>query len=120
MPSKNLLRNRQTLLVLADFGVPYVVRYWSKPASMGVGPLFQSRYIKVRRLKLGFRDLRASLAQFNLLPLDPEEDRQSRIERFVEESVRLSCSEADEIVSALNNDPEEWTVVYDKFQMRNR
>lgn len=67
---------------------------------------------------MGFRDLRASLAQFNLFPEDPEMERQARIERFVEESVRLSG--IDDGLESPFGDGDEWTVVYDKFQIHHR
>lgn len=67
---------------------------------------------------MGFRDLRASLAQFNLIPEDPETERQARIERFVEESVRLSGVDDDcDLSSPFADANEEWTVVYDKFRV---
>lgn len=66
---------------------------------------------------MGFRDLRASLAQFNLVPEDPETERQARIERFVDESVRLSGIDDCELGSSFAEANEEWTVVYDKFRI---
>lgn len=69
---------------------------------------------------MGFRDLRASLAQFNLGPVDPEAEYQARIERFIEESVRMYGVDMAEVPSAFPDATEEWTVVYDKFQIHRR
>lgn len=69
---------------------------------------------------MGFRDLRASLAQFNLIPVDPETERQARIERFIDESVRLSGLDEEDIYGSFSDPVEEWTVVYDKFQVHRR
>lgn len=69
---------------------------------------------------MGFRDLRGSLAQFNLLPVDPEADRQARIEKHIEESVRLTGLDEEDLFGSFNEPSEEWTVVYDKFQMHRR
>lgn len=69
---------------------------------------------------MGFRDLRASLTQFNLTPVDPETVRQSRIERFIEESVRMAGLDEEDFMSSFSEPVEEWTVVYDKFQMHRR
>lgn len=69
---------------------------------------------------MGFRDLRASLAQFNLIPADPEQERQARIERFIEESVLISESGEEDVFASFSEPAEEWTVVYDKFQIHRR
>jgi hypothetical protein len=69
---------------------------------------------------LGYRDLRASLAQFNLVPVDPEADRQAQIEQFIEESVRLAGLDGFDFASPFPDSAEEWTVVYDKFQVHRR
>lgn len=68
---------------------------------------------------MGFRDIRASLAQFNLAPVDPEAEKQARIERFISESVRLSGFDQDDLLD-FTEPIEEWTVVYDKFQSYRR
>ncbi len=69
---------------------------------------------------MGFRDLRGSLAQFNLVPMDPEADRQARIEHFIEESVRLTGLDEEDLLGSFNEPSEEWTLVYDKFQVHRR
>jgi len=69
---------------------------------------------------LAYRDLRASLVQFNLVPADPEADRQAQIERFVEESARLAGVDDPAMISPFGDGSEEWTVVYDKFQQFRR
>jgi hypothetical protein len=69
---------------------------------------------------LGYRDLRASLAQFNLVPVDAEADRQAQIEQFIEDSVRLTGLDGFGFGSPFQDAAEEWTVVYDKFQVHRR
>lgn len=69
---------------------------------------------------MGFRDLRASLTQFNLAPVDPETEKLSRIERFIEESVRMAGLDDEDFLSSFIEPNEEWTVVYDKFQIHRR
>ena len=69
---------------------------------------------------MGFRDLRGSLAQFNLHPVDPEAEKQARIERFLSESVRLTGLDEEDLALPLSDTPEEWTVVYDKFAVHRR
>lgn len=68
---------------------------------------------------MGFRDLRASLEQFNLAPVDPEADKQARIERLMSETARFSGL-SDEDLLDFSEPVEEWTVVYDKFQVYRR
>ena len=69
---------------------------------------------------MGFRDLHASLAQFNLEPVDPEQETQTRIDRFISESIRMSGLDEEGLSFSLSEPTEEWTVVYDKFQMHRR
>lgn len=69
---------------------------------------------------MGFRDLRASLAQFNLEPVDPAVEQQNRIEQIIEESVQMYGVDVAEISSPFTDASEEWTVVYDKFQLHRR
>lgn len=66
---------------------------------------------------MGFRDLRGSLAQFNLLPPDPEAEKQAKIESFIAESMRASGMEEIDLGAGLGEPTEEWTIVYDKFQV---
>lgn len=69
---------------------------------------------------MGYRDLRASFAQFNLAPIDPEVERQERIESIIDESIREYGVDVAEFSSPFTDGSEEWTVVYDKFQVHRR
>lgn len=69
---------------------------------------------------MGYRDIRASFAQFNLVPEDPEADRLAQIDRFIEDSVRQYGVEIAELASPFSDANEEWTVVYDKFRIHQR
>lgn len=69
---------------------------------------------------MGFRDLRGSLAQFNLQPVDPEAEKQARIERFLSESVRQSGLNEEDLAIGFPEAAEEYTVVYDKFEVHRR
>lgn len=68
---------------------------------------------------MGFRDLRASLTQFDLAPVDPEADQQARIERLIDEGVQMAGLNGEDVIPSFY-EPEEWTVVYDKFRVHRR
>ncbi len=69
---------------------------------------------------MGFRDLRGSLAQFNLHPIDPEAEKQARIERFLSESVKMTGLDEEDLAITFAETVEEYTVVYDKFEVHRR
>lgn len=69
---------------------------------------------------MGFRDLRGSLEQFNLLPVDPEIENQLKIERFMSEASLFVGLPDDDLPSLSSEPTEEWTVVYDKFAPPHR
>lgn len=69
---------------------------------------------------MGFRDLRGSLAQFNLFPVDPEVEKQARIERFLSESVKITGLDEEDLAITFPETAEEYTVVYDKFEVHRR
>lgn len=69
---------------------------------------------------MGFRDFKGSLTQFNLFPADPKDERQSRIERMIAESMHISGLDDEDLSVSFNEPTEEWTLVYDKFQVPRR
>ena len=69
---------------------------------------------------MGFRDIKGSLTQFSLYPTDPREEQQARIEQIIAESAHISGFDEETLSLSVNETSEEWTVVYDKFQVHRR